>query len=100
MRSIEILDPYLLCDRDCSKGPKLSFVKCKGGGGGSNEEYEKQLEEQRKAREKAEAQAEHLRGNQAATATKRQARSKASMLSGETGDSNAPTRKSVLGSGS
>ena len=109
MKSIEVCNPYLL--RDSFDVPffyplKFNLVNCKGGGkggggGGSSEEYERQLREQREAREKAEAEAAELKQNQEATAAERKKRGQASYLTsgGGTGDDEMTTKKSYLGSG-
>ena len=72
-----------------------------GGGGGSSKEYERQLAEQRQAREAAEAESAKLKGDQERTAEERKKRSQASYLTrgGGEGDAADPTRKSYLGSG-
>ena len=72
-----------------------------GGGGGSSKEYERQLAEQRQAREAAEAESSRLKDNQDRTAEERKKRSQASYLTrgGGEGDAADPTRKSYLGSG-
>ena len=109
MKSIFILNPYLLRDDfQVSKAiaRRFSLIDAKGGGkgggGGSSKEYERQLAEQRQAREKAEAEAAQLKQNQEATAAERKKRNQASFLTGGDGegDSSDPTKKSYLGSGS
>ena len=108
MKSIFILNPYLLRDDfQVNKGltRRFSLVDAKGGGkvggGGSSKEYERQLAEQRQAREKTEAEAAQLKQNQEDTAAKRKKRNQASFLTGGDGegDSSDPTKKSYLGSG-
>ena len=109
MKSIFILNPYLLRDDfQVNKGltRRFSLIDAKGGGkggggGGSSKEYERQLAEQRQAREKAEAEAAQLKQNQEATAAERKKRNQASFLTGGDGegDSSDPTKKSYLGSG-
>ena len=110
MKSIFILNPYLLRDDfQVSKGlaRRFSLIDAKGGGkggggGGSSKEYERQLAEQRQAREKAETEAAQLKQNQEVTAAERKKRNQASFLTGGDGegDSTDPTKKSYLGSGS
>lgn len=101
-KSIAVFDPYLLSGRDGEMPKCLRNVFCKGGGGGSSKEYERQLREQREAREKAEAEAAELKRNQDATTAERNKRAKASYLTGGdgTGDEDMNTKKSYLGSGS
>lgn len=109
MKRISIMSPYLLgrdFDVPASVAKRFSLVDAKGGGkgggGGSSKEYERQLAEQRQAREKAEAEAAQLKQNQEATAADRKRRGQASFLTGGDGegDSSDPTKKSYLGSGS
>ena len=112
MKRISIMNPYLLgrdFDVPASVAKRFSLVDAKGGGkggggggGGSSKEYERQLAEQRQAREKAEAEAAQLKQNQEATAADRKRRGQASFLTGGDGegDSSDPTKKSYLGSGS
>lgn len=103
-QSIAIFDPFMLTGRE-GKTPKgLRHVHCKGGGGGGgggSAEYERQLAEQRQAREKAEREAAELKQNQEATAADRKRRGQASFLTdgGGTGDDEMTTKKSFLGSG-
>lgn len=101
-KSIAIMDPFLLCDRECPAPGNLHKVRCKGGGGdGSSAEYENQLRQQREAREKAEAEAAELKRNQDATTAERKKRGAASFLTGGAGvgDENVITKKSYLGAG-
>ena len=100
-QSIAIFDPFMLTGRDGITPKNLRRVHCKGGGGGSSAEYERQLAEQRQAREKAEREAAELKQNQEATAAERKKRGRASYLTdgGGTGDDEMTTKKSYLGSG-
>ena len=96
------MNPYLLGEGTPAAPKNLQRVHCKGGGGGSSEEYDRQLREQRKATERAEAEAARLKSEGDATAKRRKDRQGASLLTpgeGE-GDSSLNVRKSVLGSGS
>ena len=80
-QSIAIFDPFMLTGRDGTTPKNLRHVHCKGGGGGgSSEEYERQLAEQRQAREKAEREAAELKQKQEATAAERKKRGQASYL--------------------
>lgn len=102
MNKTHIYNPFLLgheVDEFCSYAGR---VHCKGGGGGSSEEYEKQLRDQRVATEKAEAETARLKGESEAAAKRRKERQNASLLTpGEgSGDETVNTRKSLLGSGS
>ena len=101
-RNIAVLDPFLLTGREGVAPKCLRRAFCKGGGGGSSDEYERRLREQREAREKAEAEAAELKRNQDATTAERNKRAKASYLTGGdgTGDEDMNTKKSYLGSGS
>lgn len=100
-QSINVFDPFLLTGRTGKLPKSLQRVYCKGGGGGSSQEYERQLAEQRQAREKAEAESAQLKQNQEATAAGRKKRNQASFLTGGDGegDTNDPTKKSYLGAG-
>lgn len=100
-QSIAIFDPFMLTGRDGTTPKNLRHVHCKGGGGGSSAEYERQLKEQRLAREKAEREAAELKQKQEATAAERKKRGQASYLTsgGGTGDDEMTTKKSYLGSG-
>lgn len=60
-------------------------------------EYERQVTEQRAAREKAEAEAETLKQNRASVETARQKRAQASYLTGGQGDEDIISKKSFLG---
>ena len=100
-QSIAIFDPFLLTGATGKVPKSLRHVHCKGGGSGSSKEYERQLAEQRQAREAAEAESSRLKDNQDRTAEERKKRSQASYLTrgGGEGDAADPTRKSYLGSG-
>ena len=100
-QSIAIFDPFMLTGREGKTPRGLRHVHCKGGGGGSSAEYERQLAEQRQAREKAEREAAELKQNQEATAAERKKRGQASFLTGGdgAGDDEMTTKKSYLGSG-
>lgn len=60
-------------------------------------EYERQVAEQRAAREKAEAEAETLKQNRASVKAARQKRAQASYLTGGQGDEDIISKKSFLG---
>lgn len=98
-RDIQVSNPFLLGETYTANMP--TFVMCKGGGKSSSA-YDRELAEQRAAREKAEREAETLRQNQENTFKARKKRGQASFLTpgeGE-GDENITTgRKSVLGPG-
>ena len=100
-QSIFVFDPFLLTGATGKVPKSLRHAHCKGGGGGSNKEYERQLAEQRRAREADEAESSRLKDNQDRTAEERKKRSQASYLTrgGGEGDAADPTKKSYLGSG-
>lgn len=100
MKNMHIMNPYCLGQDAETIFAKLAF--CKGGGGSSNAEYERQLEEQRKATEKAEREAAKLKKEANKHSQLRKDRQAAALLTsgGGEGDETVNVRKTLLGSGS